>query len=87
MVNKKSAKKRIITNKNRNKINKIKKSIIKTYIKKIKVYISKKNKLKSIKIYRILQSILDRFSCKGFIHINKISRYKSNLSKLINNLN
>ncbi len=87
MVNTKSAKKRIIISKNKNIINRIKKSIIKTYIKKLKVYINKKDKLKCIEIYRVLQSILDRFSCKGYIHINKISRYKSNLSKLINNLN
>ncbi len=86
MVNKKSSKKRILVNKKRNKINNIKKSIIKTYIKKFKFYIEKKNKNKSIKIYRILQSKLDKFSCKGFIHINKTSRYKSNLFKLFKKL-
>ncbi len=87
MVNKKSAKKRIIISKKRNIINRSKKSIIKTYIKKLKYFIKRNNKDKCIKIYRFLQSILDRLSCKGFIHINKISRYKSNLFKLINKLN
>ncbi len=83
----KSSKKRILINKLRNKINKSKKSIIKTYIKKLKFYIYKKKKIKSIKIFSKLQSILDKFSCKGYIHINKISRYKSNLFKLINKIN
>ncbi len=85
-ANIKSSKKRILINKFRNKINKSKKSIIKTYIKKVKFYINNKNKIKAINFYYILQSILDKFSCKGYINLNKASRYKSNLFKLINKL-
>ncbi len=86
MANKKSSKKRILTNIIRNRINNIKKSVIKTYIKKLKKSIYTKNKKKSIYIYCSLQSILDKFSCKKFISINKASRYKSNFLKLINKL-
>ncbi len=86
IANIKSSKKRILINILRNKINNRKKSIIKTYIKKLKRYIKIKNKKKSIYIYCCLQSILDKFSCKNFINLKKASRYKSNYIKLINKL-
>lgn len=78
-------------NKNRNlyknKINKSKKSMIKTYIKKIKLFINNNDKKKALNIFRILQSNLDKLSLKKIIHFNKSSRYKSNLFKLINKIN
>ncbi len=73
-------------NKYKNKINKSKKSMIKTYIKKIKFYILKKKKNKALLFYRILQSNLDKLYIKRVIHLNKCSRYKSNLFKLINKI-
>ncbi len=82
MANLKSSKKRILVNKFRNKINRTKKSIIKTYIKKIKKLILNKNIKEAKKIYFLLQSILDKFSSKRYIHKNKASRYKSRLYKL-----
>ncbi len=86
MVNIKSSKKRILINKFRNKINKIKKSKLKTYIKKVKFFINKKDKKLALKNFFILQSLLDRYSVKNVIHVNKSSRYKSRLLKSINNI-
>ncbi len=84
MANTKSAKKRILINKLRNKNNISNKSMLKTYIKKFKLYIKNKNKNIAFKYYIIIQSLLDKFVFKRIIHLNKSSRYKSNLSKLIN---
>ncbi len=86
MANKKSSKKRILISKIRNKRNMIKKSILKTYIKKVKKYIKENNKQLAIKEYKIFQSFLDKFSCKKIIHKNKSSRYKSKFIKLINKI-
>ncbi len=86
MANIKSSKKRILINRLRNKINNSKKSIIKTYIKKIKVAIKNKDKNLAKKYYFFTQSLLDKYSSQKVIHINKSSRYKSTISKLINNL-
>ncbi len=86
MANTKSSKKRILINKLRNKLNTSKKSKLKTYIKKTKLAIKDKDQKLAIKYYCITQSLLDKYSTKNIIHINKSSRYKSFLLKLINNL-
>ncbi len=86
MANLKSSKKRILINKLKNKINISKKSMIKTYIKKIKFLIKNKDKISAKKYYILIQSLLDKYSLKKIIHFNKCSRYKSTISKLINNL-
>ncbi len=83
----KSSIKRLYINKLRNKINSNKKSMLKTYIKKVKLNIKNKNKELALKNFLILQSILDKLSFKKIIHFNKCSRYKSKIYKLINNLN
>ncbi len=89
MANKKSSKKRILISICRNKINTRKKSIIKTFIKKIRIAVkTQNNKQLALKYFTVLQSFLDRFSLKSkrVIHKNKSSRYKSNLMKLINGM-
>ncbi len=73
-------------NKYKNKVNKSKKSMIKTYIKKIKFFIKKKISKKALFFFRILQSNLDKLYIKKIIHLNKCSRYKSNILKLINKI-
>ncbi len=84
MANKKSSKKRILINRLRNKMNRSKKSILKTYIKKLKLAVFLKKKKTALQYFCILQSMLDKYSNKNIIHVNKSSRYKSNLFKLIN---
>ncbi len=86
MANTKSSKKRILINKLRNRFNTSKKSKLKTYIKKVKLAIKNKDKILAKKYYLIVQSFLDKYSCKNIIHFNKSSRYKSIILKLINNL-
>ncbi len=86
MSNIKSSKKRILLNKYRKFINNSNKSMLKTYINKLKLLIKKKNKKSSLLIYYKVQSILDKLSVKKIIHFNKSSRYKSKLLKLINNI-
>ncbi len=86
MANTKSSKKRIIINKLRNKKNVSKKSKLKTYIKKTKLAIKNRDKKLALHYYCSTQSLLDKYSCKNIIHVNKSSRYKSILSKLINSL-
>ncbi len=86
MANKKSSKKRILTNRIRNKINVSKKSKFKTYVRLVRYYVSINDKINYIKFYRKLQSILDNLVTKGIIHRNKSSRCKSRLCFLINKL-
>ncbi len=86
MSNIKSSKKRILINIYRNKINNIRKNIIKNYIKKIKYFIKKKNKKYSLINFYKFQSILDKLYIKKFISLSKCSKYKSILFKLINKL-
>ncbi len=86
MANTKSSKKRVIINQLRNKINTSKKSKLKTYIKKTKLAVKNKDQKLAIQYYCITQSLLDKYASKNIIHINKSSRYKALLSKLINNL-
>lgn len=86
MSNTKSFIKRLKINKFRNKRNCSKKSMLKTYIKKVKFEILNKNKKSAFSKFKILQSILDKLVSKNILHINKSSRYKSRLYKKINNL-
>ncbi len=86
MANKKSSKKRILTNKIKNRRNVSKKSKFKTYVKLVKYYISINNKDKSIFFYKKLQSILDNLVLKRVIHKNKSSRCKSKLINFINKM-
>ncbi len=86
MPNIKSSKKRVLINKYRRKINNINKSILKTYFKKVKFFINKNNKKKALINFYKFQSIIDKLYIKKIICLNKSSRYKSILIKLINKL-
>ncbi len=82
----KSSKKRVLINRFWKKINSIKKSIFKTYFKKVSLSIKNKDKKKSLIDFCIFQSISDRLASRNILSLNKVSRYKSNLIKLINNI-
>ncbi|WMC20203.1 MAG: 30S ribosomal protein S20 [Enterobacteriaceae bacterium PSpyr] len=86
MINIKSSKKRMIQSIKKTKKNSIYKSILKTFLKKTLLMISKGNKINAIKTYIITQKIIDRQISKKIIHKNKASRYKSNLCIKINNM-
>lgn len=86
MANIKSAKKRILQTKKRRKNNMCKKSIIKTFIKKVKIAINSGKKNNALNAFLKVQPIIDRYSNKRIIHKNKAARYKSNLITKINSL-
>ncbi|ABJ90571.1 30S ribosomal protein S20 [Buchnera aphidicola] len=83
MANIKSSKKHISISEKRRKYNCSKRSMIKTFMKKVLFFIKEKNRIKAIKFFYIFQSLVDRYSLKKIIHINKASRYKS---VLMNNI-
>ncbi|MFI4853153.1 MAG: 30S ribosomal protein S20 [Candidatus Makana argininalis] len=83
----KSSIKRNLQSKKKRKSNIKNKSIIKTFLKKIKYYIDKKDKQLSKNIFYKFQSIIDRQSIKGLIHKNKASRYKRKITNRIKNIN
>ncbi len=86
MIKKTLKYKKVLKEKLKSKLNRSKRNMIKTYIKKFKSLVLKKDKINSIIYLRFLQKILDKLSSKGYIHYNKASRYKSFLYKMINNI-
>lgn len=86
MANLKSSKKNIVKSEKNRKYNVSKRSMIKTFIKKVFFYIKLKNKKKALQAYYLMQSILDKNVSKRIIHINKASRHKSNVMNCIKNI-
>lgn len=86
MANIKSSKKHAVISEKRRKNNVSKRSMVKTLIKKVYICIKKQDKKKSIKAFCILQPIIDRYSVKGIVHMNKAARCKSRLIKHINEI-
>ncbi|ARC55011.1 30S ribosomal protein S20 [Candidatus Riesia sp. GBBU] len=86
MTNIKSSRKRIIQSEKKRKINSSKKSRIKTILRKLNRSILKDDK-KSVKFLFVkMQSILDKYSREGLIHVNKSSRFKSKISSKIKSM-
>lgn len=83
MANIKSSKKSAIQSKKKRKINLSNKSMLRTFIKKVKIFISKNDKKQAIKTFIFIQKVIDRQTTKGLIHKNKAARYKSNIFKQI----
>ncbi|CAL4319269.1 30S ribosomal protein S20 [Buchnera aphidicola] len=79
MANIKSSKKNSVRSEKQRKNNNKKKSIIKTYVKKVKLFISSKNFPQALFFFKKMQSLIDKYSMKNIIHRNKAARYKSNL--------
>lgn len=83
MANIKSAKKRAKQSKKSRQYNTGRRSMIRTFIKKVYAAITKGNKIAAQEAFKEMQPIVDRHACKGLIHKNKAARHKSNLSKQI----
>ncbi|NRA59897.1 MAG: 30S ribosomal protein S20 [Psychrobium sp.] len=83
MANIKSAKKRAITSEKNRKHNASRRSMMRTYMKKVLVAIEAGNKEDATKAFAEVQPILDRFATKGLIHKNKAARHKSRFNALI----
>lgn len=79
----KSAEKRVRRNERRRQQNIIKRSRLKTAIKKVKTAPDKEKAAAELKE---TVSILDRMAVKGIIHRNKAANIKSQLTKNVNSM-
>ena len=79
MANIKSAKKRALTSEKRRQHNASRRSMMRTYMKKVFSAIESGEKELATKAYAEVQPILDRFATKGIIHKNKAARHKARI--------
>ncbi len=84
LANIKSAKKRAIQSEKRRKHNASRRSMVRTFIKKVDLAIAKGDKEAAQTAYNIVQPLVDRHAAKGLFHRNKAARHKSNLIARIN---
>ena len=82
MANIKSAKKRAIQSEKARKHNASRRSMMRTFIKKVYAAIE----AAAQKAFNEMQPIVDRQAAKGLIHKNKAARHKANLTAQINKL-
>ena len=83
MANIKSAKKRAIQSEKRRKHNASRRTMMRTFIKKVVVAIEAANKELATAEFIKLQSVLDAYATKGLISKNMAARKKSRLSAKI----
>ncbi|QJC35965.1 30S ribosomal protein S20 [Enterobacteriaceae endosymbiont of Donacia cincticornis] len=86
MANIKSSKKRVLKSEQNRQHNMKYRSMLRTFIKKVNNAISEKNIELSKKMFKKMQSLIDKQAQKNLIHKNKASRYKSRLFNKINKL-
>ncbi|RKS85939.1 SSU ribosomal protein S20P [Orbus hercynius] len=84
MANIKSAKKRAVQSEKRRKHNASRRSMMRTYIKKVYAAIAAGDKESAQNAYKDMQEVVDRQAARGLIHKNKAARHKANLIKQIN---
>ncbi|HEI8866791.1 30S ribosomal protein S20 [Serratia sp. NPDC078593] len=84
MANIKSAKKRAVQSEKRRKHNASRRSMVRTFIKKVDAAIAAGDKEAAQNAFTVMQPLVDRQAAKGLIHKNKAARHKSNLSARIN---
>lgn len=84
MANIKSAKKRAVQSEKRRQHNASRRSMMRTFVKKVYTAIAAGDKEAAQNAFSAMQPIVDRQSSKGLIHKNKAARYKSNLTAQIN---
>ncbi|CUX96105.1 30S ribosomal protein S20 [Candidatus Gullanella endobia] len=83
MANIKSAKKRAVQSEKRRQHNASRRSMVRTFIKKVYTAISIGDKKAAWNSFIAMQKIIDRQVNKGLIHKNKAARHKSNLTAQI----
>ncbi|RUO26380.1 30S ribosomal protein S20 [Aliidiomarina minuta] len=77
MANIKSAKKRAVQSEKRRRQNASRRSMMRTYMKKVNAAITAGDQAKASTAFAELQPIMDRSAAKGLIHKNKAARHKS----------
>ena len=83
MANIKSAKKRAIQSEKRRKHNASRRTMLRTFIKKVVVAIEAADKTVATAEFLKLQSVLDSYATKGLVSKNTAARKKSRLSAKI----
>ncbi len=83
MANIKSAKKRAVQSEKRRKHNASRRSMMRTYLKKVNAAIVAGDKETATSAYAVVTPILDRLAAKGLIHKNKAARHKARLNAQI----
>lgn len=83
MANIKSAKKRAIQAEKRRQHNASRKSMMRTYMKKVIAAIASGDKQQAQDAFNQVQPILDRYATKGLIHKNKAARHKKSFNAQI----
>ncbi|AHF78391.1 30S ribosomal protein S20 [Sodalis praecaptivus] len=84
MANIKSAKKRAVQSEKRRQHNASRRSMMRTFVKKVYAAIAAGDKEAAQNAFSAMQPIVDRQASKGLIHKNKAARHKSNLTAQIN---
>ena len=80
MANIKSAKKRVITSEKARRHNASRRSMMRTFMKKVVTAIEAGQKETAQEAFTALVPVLDRYATKGLIHKNKAARHKSRLN-------
>jgi small subunit ribosomal protein S20 len=86
LANIKSAKKRAVTSEKRRKHNASRRSMLRTFIKKVYAAVALGDKAAAQNAFNEMQPIVDRQAAKGLIHKNKAARHKANLAAQISKL-
>jgi len=83
LANIKSAKKRAIQAEKARKHNASRRSMTRTFVKKVVAAIAAGDKAAAQAAFEAAQPVLDRMATKGLIHKNKAARHKSRLAAQI----
>ncbi|WP_341503057.1 30S ribosomal protein S20 [Gallaecimonas sp. GXIMD4217] len=83
MANIKSAKKRAIQAEKRRQHNASRRSMLRTYLKKVNAALVAGDKAAAQEAFTKAQPIIDRMATKGLIHANKAARHKARLNAQI----
>ena len=83
MANSKSAKKRALQSEKRRQHNASRRSMLRTYVKKVIAAIKAGDHKTAAEAFAVEQPIVDRMATKGLIHKNKAARQKARLNAKI----
>lgn len=86
MANTKQAKKRVRQSEKHRLHNASRRSMLRTYLKRVEQAIESKDAEKAREAFKTAQPIIDRLATKGLIHKNNAARKKSRLNARIKNL-
>ncbi|MCL1036880.1 30S ribosomal protein S20 [Shewanella corallii] len=83
MANSKTAKKRALQSEKRRQHNASRRSMLRTYVKKVIAAVKAGDHAAAVEAFAAAQPIVDRMATKGLIHKNKAARSKARLNAKI----